>query len=211
MKPWSVELGTFWVLDAANGLPPECSARVEVEFSEFASSDMDSLTAAMNLSNPEPVRQRLQAHRRCFLLKAGGQIAAYGWVTHGRESVGELEREFNLHDDEAYIWDCGTVPAWRGQRCYSALLSQIIHLLHREGVPYIWIGASRLNKPSVQGIANAGFHHILDLTYQRISRLKLIWFREIPNAPPPLISAAYRILLNDNERRWGPWVIGMIR
>ncbi|MBI1879529.1 MAG: GNAT family N-acetyltransferase, partial [Chloroflexi bacterium] len=164
-----------------------------------------------NLPSPEAIRQRLQGKRRCFILKVGDQIATYGWVTHGVECVGELERQFHLHDDEAYIWDCGTVPAWRGQRCYSALLSHIIYRLHQEGIPRLWIGASRHNQPSIQGIVNAGFQRVIDVTYRRFYCLTLLWFQEAPMALPPLVSAAYRILLNSHERCFGPLAIGYKR
>jgi hypothetical protein len=208
MQPWAVEYGTFWVLETGNGLPPLCPARVEVGFEEVRAGDIADLVVAMNLPSSEAIRQRFQGNRRCFVLKAGNQIITYGWVTLGVEFVGELERTFHLHDDEAYVWDCGTVLDWRGQRCYSALLSHIIYQLHREGVPRIWIGASRHNEPSIQGIANAGFQRVVDLTYRRFYHLTLLWFQEAATAPPPLISAAYRILLNSHERRFGQWAVG---
>src|SRR5262245_58548423 len=109
MRPWTVEHGTLWVSEIGDDLPPLCRARVAVEFDEVGGADGDDLAVAMNLPTPEPVRQRLQSNRRCFSLRVAGQIAAYGWVTRGVEYVGELERQFHLHDDEAYIWDCGTV------------------------------------------------------------------------------------------------------
>ena len=211
MQPWVVEYGTFWALETNHGLPPICPARVEVAFEEVGSADLDDLALAMNLPTSEPIQRRLQGNRRCFNLRIAGQIAAYGWVTRGVECVGELERQFHLHDDEAYIWDCGTVPAWRRQRCYSALLSCLIYRLHREGIPRIWIGASRQNQPSILGIANAGFQQVVDLTYRRFYRLTLLWFREAPTALPPLVSAAYRILLNEHERRFGQLAIGYKR
>ena len=211
MPPWAVEYGTLWAWEAGNGLPPLCLARVAVEFNEVGLADLADLAAAMNLPTPAPIRQRLQGNRRCFSLRAAGQIITYGWVTFGVERVGELERQFHLHDDEAYIWDCGTAPAWRGQRGYSALLSQIIYRLHAEGIPRIWIGASRQNQPSIQGFVNAGFQPVIDLAYRRFFRLTLLWFRVAPNAAPALVSAAYRILLNEHERRWGQLAIGYKR
>lgn len=211
MQPWAVEYGTLWALETNKGLPPLCPARIEVEFNEVGSADVADLAIAMNLPDPQPIQQRLQDKRRCFKLKAAGQIVAYGWVTHGVENVGELERQFYLHDDEAYIWDCATGPAWRGQRCYSALLSQIVYRLHAEGVPRIWIGASRQNQPSIQGFVNAGFQRVIDLTYRRFYRLTLLHFQETPTALPSLVSAAYRILLNKHERRLGPLAIGYKR
>src|SRR5262249_40519940 len=139
------------------------------------------------------------------------QIVTYGWVTQGVECVGELERQFHLHDDEAYIWDCGTVPAWRGQGCYSALLSCIIHRLQREGAVRIWIGASRQNQPSIRGFASAGFNPVVDLTYRRLYRLTLMWIHPAPSNRRPLVSAAYRILLNAHERRLGQLIVGYKR
>jgi ribosomal protein S18 acetylase RimI-like enzyme len=211
MRPWTSEDGTFWVWETGNGLPPICAARVEVKFSEVGAADIDELAVAMNLPTPEPIQQRFQGNRRCFSLRVAGQIATYGWVTYGPECVGELEREFHLHDDEAYIWDCHTAPAWRGQRLYSALLSQMLYRLHQEGVPRIWIGASRHNQPSVRGIANAGFKRVVDLSYRRFFCLTVLWFREAPDALPRLVSAAYRILLNSNERRFGSLALGYKR
>ncbi len=211
MQPWVIEYGTLWALETGGGLPPMYPARVEVGFEEVEAGDIDDLAVAMNLPSSEAIRQRLQGNRRCFILKVGDRIATYGWVTYGVEVVGELERHFYLHDDEAYVWDCGTVPAWRGQRCYSAFLSQVIYRLHQEGVPRIWIGASRHNDPSIRGIVNAGFQRVIDLTYGRFYCLTLLWFQEAPTAPPPLVSAAYRILLNSQERRFGQLAIGYKR
>jgi ribosomal protein S18 acetylase RimI-like enzyme len=208
MQPWTTEYGTLWALETGSGLPPRCPAQVEAVFEELGMADLDDLAAAMNLPTSEPIQQRLQGRRRCFSLRVAGQIVSYGWVTHGAECVGELERQFH---DEAYIWDCGTTPAWRGQRCYSALLSHIIYQLDCEGIPRLWIGASRQNQSSVQGIANAGFRQVIDLTYSRFYRLTLLWFQEAPTAPLPLVSAAYRILLNDHEQRFGRLAIGYKR
>jgi GNAT superfamily N-acetyltransferase len=208
MQPWAVEYGTLWAFETQAGLPPVCPAEVEVTFEEMGFAHVADLAVAMNLPAPEPIQQRLHNNRRCFSLKKDDQIVSYGWVTRGAECVGELEREFHLHDDEAYIWDCGTVPAWRGQRCYSALLSHLIYRLHHEGIPRIWIGASRQNQPSIQGIANAGFQRVIDLTYRRFTFLTFIRFQEAPTALPSLVSAAYRILLDDHERRVGPLAIG---
>ena len=211
MQPWTVEYGTLWAWETGNGLPPLCPARVEAVFEEVGVAGINDLAVAMNLSTPEQIQQRLRSNRRCFSLRVAGQIIAYGWVTHGVEYVGELERQFQLRDEETYIWDCGTVPGWRGQRCYSALLSHIIYQLHEEGTPRIWIGASRQNRPSVQGFINAGFQWVLDLTYRRFYRLTILWFQESPTALPPLASAAYRILLNNHERRLGRLAMGLKR
>ena len=210
MQPWTTEYGTLWALETGNGLPPLCRARVEVAFEEVGGEDSDELAAAMELPGTATIRQRLQGRRRCFCLRVAGAIAAYGWVTRGVECVGELERKFHLHDDEAYIWDCVTLPAWRRQRLYSALLSHMVYRLHSEGIPRIWIGASRQNRPSIRGFANAGFQPVVDVTYRRFYRLTILWIHQAPSAQPPLVAAAYRILINKHEWRWGRLAVGFI-
>ncbi len=209
MKPWAAESGTFWLSEAANGLPRVSSSGAKTAFAEVSGDDWPALQSAMSLSDPEPMRRRFESGRRCFGLWAADEIVAYGWATHGPESVGELERTFRLGDDEVYIWDCVTLPAWRGQRCYSALLNQMLHQLHGEGVPRIWIGASRQNQPSIKGIVYAGFHHIMDVTYRRLGVVTLMRFYEAPAASRAQLDAAYRILTSRHERRWGRMALGV--
>jgi GNAT superfamily N-acetyltransferase len=214
-KLWTTEFGTLWALETAEQLPAPVPARVPVTFAEARTADLSELAAAMDLVT-EKLRQRLQGlgqnRRRCFLLReAGGTIAAYGWVTHGVECVGELERAFHLRRDEAYLWDFVTLPAWRGRRLYSALLSYIIYQLHREGVPLIWIGAGRQNRPSVRGIANAGFRHVVDCNYYRLYRLSLLWMKKPLGAADPLVAEGYRILAGEHERRAGRLLVGVHR
>ncbi len=209
MRLWAEEQGTLWALKTVDGLPPAQPAQVETAFREVGQADFSRLAAAMNLPSPEPSAQRLQGNRRCFALWAAGEIVTYGWVTLGREVVGELERTFHLPDDEAYVWDCATIPAWRGRGCYSHLLSRIIYRLGEEAVPCIWIGASRQNRPSIRGFANAGFEPVLDLIYRRLLRLTWMRLEPAPAAAPGLTAAAFRILQDEHERRLGSLIIGV--
>jgi GNAT superfamily N-acetyltransferase len=208
MQPWAVEHGTLWAIEMAGQSPPLCTTRVAAAFAEVSASEVAELAAAMELPTPAPAHERLRAGRRAFALRVDGRLAAYGWMTRGKECVGELERTFHLRDDEAYIWDCATLPGWRGQGFYSALLSQILRQLGRESLLRIWIGASRLNQPSVRGIANAGFAPVVDVDYRRLYRLTSLWIRVAPGAARPLVAAAYRILINAHERRIGPLALG---
>lgn len=216
MAIWSVEHGTFWAVDTSDGnaLPPRQPVREplvgRVTFDEIGSEAgaVAALAMAADLPSPQPFQQRLAAHRRCFVAKMDGQIAAYGWVTQGAEYVGELERTFNLRPDEAYIWDCVTLAAWRGQHLYSALLNEIVYRLHNEGVQCVWIGASRQNEPSIRGIVNAGFISVADVVYRRFWNVTTMWMIDTPDAPPSLLAAAYRILGANHERRIGRLFIG---
>jgi GNAT superfamily N-acetyltransferase len=211
MKLWAVESGTLWLSEAAQGAPPEMASRLPTAFAEVSPDDWRALQAAMSLPDPALIRHRFQTGRRCFGLRAHDQLVAYGWATRGPERVGELERVFRLNDDEVYIWDCGTVPTWRGQRCYTALLSHMLRQFHDEGIARRWIGASRQNQPSIRGIVRAGFQHVMDVVYRRLWRLTVLRFVEAPAAGRPQLDAAYRILTTPRERRWGRTAVGLYR
>jgi GNAT superfamily N-acetyltransferase len=164
----------------------------------------------MQRSDPAAIRQRFETGRRCFGFEIDGRIVSFGWVTPGPERTGELERTLAVPPGEAYVWDCGTVPDHRRSGFYSALLNKILIELQDEGVPRVWIGASRLNAPSVRGIAKAGFRHVIDLTYRRFGRLTWITTREAPDAPGESVRLACRILLKPGELVIGPLAFGWL-
>lgn len=211
MKLWAVEAGTLWLSERDNRLPQASSNRAAAAFGEVAPTDWQALQWAMGLPDPELIHRRFRTGRRCFSLSVAGQIVAYGWATHGPENVGELERDFRLETDEVYIWDCGTLPAWRGQGCYTSLLNYMLHQFRLEGVRRSWVGASRQNQPSIQGIVRAGFQHVLDVTYRRLGVVTLLQFVEAPSANQAQLNAAYHVLMTRHERRWGRVALGLYR
>lgn len=208
MPGWVRENGTLWAIDRDAQVPQRCEARVAAAFVELGMPDLAELVSAMDAADGNAIQRRFAGGRRCFGLRVDGALAAYGWVTHGAEYVGELEREFHLGNDESYIWDCATVAAWRSQRCYSALLSLLVHQLRQEHPQRIWIGASRQNRASIQGIVNAGFSSVLDLVYYRLARLTLMCIYRTSATSQALVTAAYRILRSAHERRMGPLLLG---
>jgi len=117
----------------------------------------------------------------------------------------------SLHDDNAYIWDGGTVPTWRGQRCSGARLSRIIYRLHRAGCPTHLDRGTMPERSSIRGFTNAGFKSVVDLTYCHFDRLTLMWIQHVPSTRRPLLSAAYTscsMIMNDVS---GNWLLGYQR
>jgi ribosomal protein S18 acetylase RimI-like enzyme len=206
---WAFEPGALWAIELTGKPPGLVAPRATAAFAEVERTAADALATAMGLRGAAPVRQRFDAGRRCFAAWVDGQIAAYCWVSGANEYVSELEREFQLQDHEAYIWDCATLPAFRHQRLYSALLSRIVATLQGEGLRRIWIGASLGNRPSHRGFANAGFRPIVWVVYVRLLCLSGLWIASYPGAPGTLVAAARQVLLADHERTFGPLAVGV--
>ena len=206
---WANERGTFWVNELGDAVPVPLPAIASIAFREVCHDDRAALAAAMNLPNAAAADERFAGQRRCFAAWEGERIAAYGWASEGSESVGELERVFRLQPNESYIWNCVTLPEYRGKRLYSALLSFMLAELRRSGVGRVWIGASMANRPSIKGIQNAGFHHVISLVYVRLLALRFAWMAGQPGATPRQIADARRVMTADNEISLGPLVVGL--
>ena len=191
---WAFERGTLWVRECGGkGVAPVVPAQDAV-LREAHSGDAEALAKAMGTAGATEVRRRLEGGRRCFVALVDGAIATYGWVSHGVESIGELERSFHMAPDEAYIWDCATLPPYRGQHLYCALLDHIVTMLCRDGTRRIWIGASLDNTPSIRGFASAGFQPVLTLTYLRLLGIRRVWMAGDMAASPALVTRARECL-----------------
>jgi GNAT superfamily N-acetyltransferase len=170
------------------------SPQATANFAEVHRDDVERLAAAIGYADPALVLKRFDGSRRCFAGWLDGTIATYGWVSWGVECIGELERPIRLSRDEAYIWDCATLPPFRRRGLYSALLCHIAATVRDEGTHRLWIGASLQNQPSIRGFATAGFQPVITLTYVRLFHVVHLWIRDERAASPTLIGIARRAL-----------------
>lgn len=198
-RPWASERGTLWALDLDAPAPPASAPPTSptpdgVTLGELMPDDAVPLAAAMGTSDPQVVRERLVSGRRCFAACIEGAIAAYGWVSQGAERIGELERTMRMQPGEAYIWDCATLPAWRGRGLYTALLRHIVATLRAERLRRLWIGASLDNTPSIRGFRAAGFRPAVRLVYLRVLGIRYNRLAGDATAPPPLVADAREVL-----------------
>ena len=206
-RGWTFERGTLWAIEMAHtesSLQSQISPRVETNFTEARRESAPELAAAMGLPDPAAVKQRFSAGSRCFVGRVDERIAAYGWVSWKIECVGELERSIRLQPEEAYIWDCVTLPQFRRQRLYTALLGHMLAVLQSESLTRVWIGSSLGNRPSLLGFRLAGFQPAIRLYHLRLLRLRLSWWRRYQSADRTLAAAARHALQSDNTYTFGP-------
>jgi ribosomal protein S18 acetylase RimI-like enzyme len=156
-------IGTFWVLNLEEPLPDGVTPRLAARFARVDAEAALVLARAMGLDDPASVLKRFARQCRCYGAWVDETLAAYGWVTFDEERIGELGVRFRLLPGEAYIWDCATLPAYRGQRLYPALLGYIVKELQAEGFRLVWIGADSDNLASQKGFRLAGFQPVADV------------------------------------------------
>jgi len=206
---WVFQQGVLWAADVDGpGLPPEVEPRREARFEECGPGAAGALARAMGRDDAQAIERRLRSARRCFAAWVGEEIASYCWLSLEEEEVGEMERTIRLPDGEGYIWNCATLPRFRRQRLYTALLNFMIRRLAAEDFRRIWVGANRENRPSLSAFDTAGFRPAGTMTYVRLFRLSVLFVDAGSGAPAHLLDAARRLFRMEEERRWGPFIVG---
>jgi GNAT superfamily N-acetyltransferase len=211
LRLWKVQRGILWSAGLDSLKTDRLTAHIPVEFKPVQRDSLPQLLTAAGQMDPIPQQalvKRLDLGRQCYAAWVDGSLAAYGWLTRGREWVGEFERSLNVQDGEAYIWDCATLPAYRRQRLFSSLLGYVAEQLSREGLQRLWIIAVITGPAMNRGIAKGGFAPILNLTYFHFYNKRVLLTIPAPNTPSHMILAARRLLKSDDERAIGPLLIG---
>lgn len=193
--------GTIWTLNLDEPVP-RVQPIIAATFRRGGPELVPVLATTTGLDASAELLKRFETGRRCYTAWVEDQLASYGWVSIDEEHIGELNLRIRLLPGEVYIWDCGTIPIFRQNRLYSALLSYMIGNLHAEGFCRAWIGADMDNLPSQQGIARAGFHHVADLVVARVLTIRQIWVQGLPGISDHIVAEARRAFLNDRDKVW---------
>jgi hypothetical protein len=138
----------------------------------------------------DQVARRLADRNRVFLLRLGGELAAYGWSAAGRAHIGGLDLAFVVPPGERYLWDFVTFPPYRGRGLYPLLLQEILRRESSEA-EWFWIGHDAENLASRRGILKAGFAPAGEAGWAPDGQLGLVRAAE---ADPELVRRASRLL-----------------
>jgi ribosomal protein S18 acetylase RimI-like enzyme len=93
----------------------------------------------------------------CYAAWADARVVSYGWVSRGETPIGEIGGAIRPGPDEAYIWDCATLPDYRRRGWYGRLLASMLAELRGQGVRRAWIAARQENVPARRALVRKGF------------------------------------------------------
>ena len=110
------------------------------------------------------LKARMERGHAPWLAHIAGEPVGWGWCATREFSIGELGIARSLPPGNRYLWDCFTVPSWRGQGIYPRLLQAMLD--HEPDVERFWVGHDLDNLASARGIAKAGFGEV-GLLYHR--------------------------------------------
>jgi GNAT superfamily N-acetyltransferase len=122
------------------------------------------LTAASGLGDHE-VSERLWRGARAWACwhRPEADLAAWLWVSTGREWAPPLRQDLHFAPDECYGWNAGTLPEHRGRGLFTILLQHAGWRMHQAGHRLMWGGIEDSNLASRRANMAAGFRPILRL------------------------------------------------
>ena len=194
--------GTLWVRNLDWSRSEPVAPQVPASFRCSGPDEAGPLAQVMGLDDSAEVVHRFASGRRSYVAQVDRSLAAYGWVSFDEEEIGEIRLRIRLQPGEAYIWDCGTLPAYRRLRLYTSLLIYMTDQLRADGLCRVWIGADGDNLASQRGIASAGFRPVADLVVTRVLAMRLAWVRGRTGIPESIVADARRALLGDRDQVW---------
>jgi GNAT superfamily N-acetyltransferase len=176
-------IGFFYAWWRADDLPVVSSPESLVI--EVANDERS--VARLTEVDQEIVRLRMHAGQSPWIAKIATEVVGYGWVAVHDAEIGELGLRLRLTEAERYLWDFVTLPRWRGQGIYPAMLQAIL-TRDTDGERF-WIGHDLSNAASAHGIARAGFRKV-GAVY-RLTDADLVF---VPSEPGSRAEAAARLL-----------------
>ena len=152
-----MSLATFWIEDLITTLP------ILPGFTAGPVSDSDELTEINHISHAEVMDRRMNGHRP-YVAQMYGQPVGYGWLATSKMSIGELDINVELSQDDRYLWDFATLPDWQGRGLYPRLLQSILEQ-EIQNAKRFWIIHAPENLPSGAGMSKAGFEFVGQLSF----------------------------------------------
>jgi GNAT superfamily N-acetyltransferase len=194
---------TFWSAPPADGRSDVTIAGRRVVFQSDVSPEPSTIRAIATTTGltPAEVEERLAAGATWLGLEWEDVVASFGWMSAAATTVGELGLQFAPEPESAYVWDCVTLPAFRGQGLYRDLLLAARRAIRPPGTRLLWIATAWDNWRSIAGIIHAGFQPV-GAVATRASNWEHVLI-PASEAPVELVRELERSILADGEHRQG--------
>ena len=106
-------------------------ARIPFDFEELP-QDVQKIEASLAhipAEHRNDIGRRVHRGDLCHIAKRNGQIIFVSWIAFGDCYSYAMDKEYELADNEAYLYSAYTLPEFRGNGIYPAVHSQSLRLL----------------------------------------------------------------------------------
>ena len=159
---------------------PLFAAYKEFMFRELVPDDLSKHAVFKVKNRRERYLNHLKNGHRCFGFENDrGDIVSYFWVTIGANNQPMRVPTFwdspwLFRDDEAYIWDCRTIDAYRRRGLYREGIKRLVSFCQQQDVMNVIMSCDASNPASQAGITSVGFTYYGRVRFILFWRFKLV-------------------------------------
>lgn len=151
------------------------AARNDATFQVLSVKDLEKCSAAHEKNRLSIFKRRIKEGHQCYgHVDIESKVAvSYFWVTQGATAPFDFGTEIEVHENEAYIWDCRVVERAQGRGFYQHGLTEISAYLKAEKA---YVLSEKRNIKSCNGIKKSGFYNSEFFSLYKI--LRSTWLRK---------------------------------
>lgn len=108
-----------------------------------------------------------------YLLHKNKLVSAYACLATSKINIGEVSAKIEIENNEAYIYNCFTIPGCRGHGLYTKLLKLIIN----DNIDsLVYIASLKSNKKSIYVIEKVNFLYFDKIRYVKLFGISKLFF-----------------------------------
>jgi RimJ/RimL family protein N-acetyltransferase len=171
---WQTEILVEYLLnEKIQGIEP----KIKVSIKEASVADLDKLKDIAEGNKLDIFKKRFERGEMCFIATSRDKIAYYGWMGFGDEYEDNCQINVKLNKkEEAYWFDCWTVPEYRKMGLHTAVTTKALIYLKDRGYKKVSSFITTKNAPSLKAFWKIGFKNKKIVTFIELFGLKFhIW------------------------------------
>jgi hypothetical protein len=148
--------------------PEEADApNPDLEIKELTTDNIGKMLEVMYVSRAG-LQRRFRHGDRCFAVLDNGKIVSYFWAQFGLKNCDELHLKFNLHPNQAWMYNAITIKTARGHGLYPNIIRYMAKVLLQSGIDESFVDVDPKNRPSIRGLEKAGYTRVVLIHMKKI-------------------------------------------
>ncbi len=167
----------------------EVSPRIAVSISSVSLDTVATISTDEILDFVDTVTflKRLRKGHMWFVARSGEHIIHGSWLGFGMWDLADIGVRIQLNRTEAYLYDCYTAPAYRGNRAFPAVLGACLRFARDRGYRRVYARVGNHNQQSLKAFEVVGFERAIDLLSLRLLRRVGVYVARASIASGPLL------------------------
>ena len=171
--------GTEIIYEYSLAMPiEEIKPKIKVTIRTALKEDLDKFKGIVNERKMKLFKERFKKDRICFIALYQEKIAYFGWISFDDEYESIFQIKVRVENQEAYWFDCHTMPEYRQNGLHGAVTARALTYLKDKGCKKVLTHVMNDNIYSRKAFKKVGFTEKRMVTLIKIFNFKHYIYRD---------------------------------